>query len=158
MTFYETNSFADGSVSHHVMSSIGKSCKISRKELRDRNSARYTTTVSHRSFTWVLFLLRQRSQRSRVWDQLRGEPTRSNPVRDNNDQAQGSCIDLRVQGETDHSAVEEESKRSLIKSLMKQILDSPWTYWWPDYKQKTTTRSTKRSSGCHGHRSRTRQS
>ena len=49
-------------------------------------------------------------------------------MRDNNDQAQGSCIDLRVQGETDHSAVEEESKRSLIKSLMKQILDSPWTY------------------------------
>ena len=46
-------------------------------------------------------------------------------MRDNRDQLQCSCIDLRMQGESDQSTEDEERKRSRIKSPVKHILESP---------------------------------
>ena len=53
------------------------------------------------------------------------ETAKGNLVRDNEDQAQSSCIDLRVQGESDQSIDDEERQRSLTMSLMEQMLESP---------------------------------
>ena len=44
---------------------------------------------------------------------------------DNKDQAPSSCIDLRVQGDRDQSTDDDERTRSLIKSLLKEILETP---------------------------------
>ena len=65
-------------------------------------------------------------------ESVRGSPTRHhmetarrNPLRDNSDQAQSTCIDLRVQGEPELSTDDEGRKRSLMNSLMKHFLAFP---------------------------------
>ena len=52
---------------------------------------------------------------------------RRNPFRDNKDQAQSFCTDLRVQGELDQSTDDEERKRSLVKSKTMEVLQFPGT-------------------------------
>ena len=59
------------------------------------------------------------TRRDHAWKQ-HGEK----PLRDNNDQAQGSCFDLRLQGEQDRPTDDEERKRSMSKSMMKRIFES----------------------------------
>ena len=69
------------------------------------------------------------------------------PVRDNTDQAQSSCIDLRVQGGSDQSADDEEEKTVESKAIDETNYISPRTKTmdgiiFPRYKK---IRSTKRS-------------
>ena len=46
-------------------------------------------------------------------------------MRDNNDHAQSVCIDLRSPSSRRIRTDDQERKRSLVKSLMKQSLESP---------------------------------
>ena len=52
------------------------------------------------------------------------ETALGHPLRDNSCQAQSSCVDLRVQGESEQSTDDEERERSLIKSQMNQNIES----------------------------------
>ena len=86
--------------------------------LRDRNFVRCETNASHRSLHAHTALLEKKTQCTHIWNQR-------NPLFDNNDQAQSSCTDLRVQGELDQSTDDEERKRSLMKSQTMEVLHFP---------------------------------
>ena len=54
------------------------------------------------------------------------EPARGNPLRDHSEHGRRSHIDLWIQGEPEQSqGNEDQEKTSLIKLLVKQILESP---------------------------------
>ena len=159
MKICQTCGFAIISALHNAIRSIGKSCEISHKNFRDRNSAIPVHRKSqplhvHR----VLMILR--TQCSRMRNQLGENPTRPyvetawrNALRDNKDQAETSCIDFRVEGESDLSTDEEERERSLNVSLMKQILESPKkdTVDCRIIFQRRRQGVPREFSGCQGH-------
>ena len=61
------------------------------------------------------------TRRDRTWK----ETARRNLLLDKRDQAQSSCIDLRVQGDSDQSTDDEERALSLKESLVKHLLELP---------------------------------
>ena len=67
------------------------------------------------------------------------EAAQGNPLHHNSDKTRSSCIDLRVQGESDEWTDDEhQKKRSLIQFFSPQTR----TNWWQNF-QKATTRRTK---------------